>query len=277
MAGRKQRIVVPVASDEVRVRRSYFDCRHGQLHVRTAFSSSGGFDEHATVLCLHAAGLSSRVFRDFLPQMARDRSVYAPDLPGHGDSDPPAAPLSIGEYAEAIGDFLDQMRFRQVDVLGHQAGALVAAELAIVRPEAVRNLMLVSLPIGMSADASAPPLEPTKDGSHLAREWQRAVQSSGSSAPLPVVAEAFADWLYNGPNAAWLGEAARRYAASDRLPLVRQPAIVLRLRDEYWEATAHARSLLRGARVVELAEQGAALLRTAPEVVVRHAREFFTR
>jgi Tol biopolymer transport system component len=33
------------APNIVRTRRAYFDCRFGQLHVRTAFPTTGGFDE----------------------------------------------------------------------------------------------------------------------------------------------------------------------------------------------------------------------------------------
>ena len=35
------------------------------------------------------------------------------------------------ELAAAIGDFLDSMRFRQIDVLGYQQGSLIASELAM--------------------------------------------------------------------------------------------------------------------------------------------------
>ena len=47
----------------MRTRRAYFDCRFGQLHVRTAFPATGGFDEQVTLFCLHADQSSSRVFR----------------------------------------------------------------------------------------------------------------------------------------------------------------------------------------------------------------------
>src|ERR1700761_5563430 len=63
----------------VRTRRAYFDCRFGQLHVRTAFPTTGGFDEGVTLLCLHSREGSSRSFARFLPEIAADRSVYAPD------------------------------------------------------------------------------------------------------------------------------------------------------------------------------------------------------
>jgi pimeloyl-ACP methyl ester carboxylesterase len=128
------------------VRRGYFECRYGQLHVHNAIPPGGGFEEGTALLCLHPAGASGRAFRGVMSQLGRDRSVYAPDLPGSGESDGPAARASVVEIAAAIGDFLDSMRFRQIDLLGYQQGSLIAAELAIARPQQVRRVVLVGVP-----------------------------------------------------------------------------------------------------------------------------------
>jgi pimeloyl-ACP methyl ester carboxylesterase len=54
--------------------------------------------------------------------------------------------------AAAIGDFLDSMRFRQIDVLGYQHGSLIAAELAVARPQQVRRVVFVGLPPTMEGE-----------------------------------------------------------------------------------------------------------------------------
>ncbi|HMA00337.1 MAG TPA: alpha/beta hydrolase [Steroidobacteraceae bacterium] len=129
----------------VRTRRAYFDCRFGQLHVRTAFPATGGFDEGVTLFCLHPSELSSRTFRHFLPEIADVRSVYAPDFPGCGESD--AAPsMSFKDAAGAIADLAADLRLRQIDVLGFRFGAGVALELAASRSELVRRLVLAAAP-----------------------------------------------------------------------------------------------------------------------------------
>jgi pimeloyl-ACP methyl ester carboxylesterase len=126
----------------VRSRRAYFDCRYGQLHVRTAFPTTGGFDEKITLFCLHAGGSSGRQFGSFLPLAATQRSVYAPDLPGCGESDP--APTSgPAECAAAVADLATDLRLRQLDVLGFREGAAVAAALALARPDLVRRVVLI--------------------------------------------------------------------------------------------------------------------------------------
>lgn len=128
----------------VRTRRAYFDCRFGQLHVRTAFPATGGFDEQVTLFCLHADQSSSRAFARFLPEIADMRSVYAPDLPGLGESDP-SPTGSFAECAAAVSDLADDLRLRQIDLLGIHSGARTALELAAARPALVRRLVLAGV------------------------------------------------------------------------------------------------------------------------------------
>ncbi|MGC1727918.1 MAG: alpha/beta fold hydrolase [Steroidobacteraceae bacterium] len=141
---------------EPRVRRGYFECRYGQLHVHNAIPQGGGFEEGTALLCLHGAAATGRAFLRFLPHAGRDRSVYAPDLPGCGESDPPPPHPQLEDYAAALGDFLDSMRLRRLDVVGYRAGALLAAELTRLRTAQVRRLVLVSFPVGAAAAAQAP-------------------------------------------------------------------------------------------------------------------------
>src|SRR5262245_18494721 len=129
-----------------RLRRAYFECRHGQLHVHNAIPSGGGFDELTTLICLHASSGTGRAFLELSKLLGTSRSIYSPDTPGCGESDGPPGPLSVSGYALAIGDFLDSMRFRQVDLLGAHSGAAVAAELAITRQAQIRRVVMVGAP-----------------------------------------------------------------------------------------------------------------------------------
>src|SRR5262245_25312133 len=61
---------IPLAQPSVvHVRRSYADCRLGQLHVTTAYPSGGGFDERTPLLCIHQAAGSGRWFNPILKEM----------------------------------------------------------------------------------------------------------------------------------------------------------------------------------------------------------------
>jgi len=120
-----------------RLRRTYFDCRYGQLHVHQAIPPGGGFDEATALLCIPGAAGEGRFFQPLLGPLGADRSIYAPDLPGCGQSDAPTGPAGSEQSALALLDLLDSLRQRQVDVLTQAAGAEVAVAMAALRPGAL--------------------------------------------------------------------------------------------------------------------------------------------
>jgi pimeloyl-ACP methyl ester carboxylesterase len=225
-----------------RLRRAYFECRFGQLHVHNAIPAGGGFDELTTLVCLHASSGPGRAFVELSRILGMGRSIYSPDTPGCGESDSPSRQPTIAEYAAAIGDFIDAMRFRRVDLLGVHSGAAVAAELAIARPQVVRRVVMVGAPVldaderRSYRDLSAP------EGTPRGALWARA---------------AIIDW-----------------DADQRLPLLKQPLLVLRPHDNFWQAGGRVTRLLPGARVVDLPDQDRQLVEKAPELVARHVTAF---
>jgi pimeloyl-ACP methyl ester carboxylesterase len=138
---RAQRAVLPAPS-EPRVRRAYYDCRFGQLHVHYAIPAGGGFDEATPLLCIAGAPGSGRFFRPLLAPLGRDRCVYAPDLPGSGESDPAPAHSSVADLAAGLGDLIDSMLLRQIDILTHESGVAIALALAQQRPTQVARMVL---------------------------------------------------------------------------------------------------------------------------------------
>ncbi len=266
----------------VHLRRMYVDCRYGQLHVHTAFPSNGGFDERVPLVCVHASPLNARAFRRVIAELGQDRSVYAPDLPGHGESEPPEAPPSVAEYAAAVGDLLDTLRLREVDVLAHQTGSLVAAELALARPQQVRRVVLAALPVFDAKEREAfhlrPwPAVPREDGAHLLEEWRRLQRSRGPGVPAVRIGQLLGASLQAGDPAAWGMSAAADYPAGERLPLLRQSVLLLRPRDEYWDSSARAEALLHDVRRLDLPDHDAGLFDVGVPEVVRYVREFVDR
>lgn len=257
-------------------RRAYFECRYGQLHVRTAFPSTGGFDELTPLVCLHESPRSSAAFGAFLPAMATDRSVYACDTPGYGESDPlPTAP-SVADYAAAIGDFLDGLRLRETDVVGTGTGAAIAVELALARPEVIRRLVLAAPPLdaGAAGVVQAPP-PPSEDGSHLLGAWRQSRARRGADEPLEHFAAGFADELRPGARGVWGAMARRAWRAPERLALVRQPVLLLRTVDA--RAAGEAGALMSRAVQEDLPFPAAGLFDLAADPVAVRVRAFLDR
>jgi pimeloyl-ACP methyl ester carboxylesterase len=264
----------------VNLRRAYFECRYGQLHVRTSFPSTGGFDEHTPLVCLHEHPRSSRTFAALLPEIGTDRSVYACDMPGCGESDPPTAAPTIADYAGAIGDFLDALRLRETVVFGVGAGAAIAAELAIARPRGVRRLVLAAVPLATGAAPAVRepwPVPPVADGSHLLGEWRRSVAARGAGESLAALAAGFAEELRNGPTAGWGEAAVAAWAGAARLPLVTQKTLLLQPRDAAAGSVAPAARLLPAAVVEDLPDLGPGYLATAPGAIAACVRRFLDR
>lgn len=276
---RRLPIVMPAT---VHVRRTYAECRHGQLHVATAYPSGGGFDERTPLICIHPAGSSARFFEPLLPELGRDRSLYAVDLPGHGGSDAGENELSIADFAATISEFIDGLRLRTVDVLGCQLGALVAAELGLLKTQQVRRLVLASVPYYTSAERPSAeqlliPAMPVDDGSHLVKAWQRLQKSRGPQVTAEALTEDLADALRARRLSAAILNALVDYPTAKRLALLRQPGLLLRPKDEYWEHTSRAKNAYPQSVMEELPENGSGLFGAGGHRAIQLTRQFLDR
>ena len=129
-----------------RLRRAYYDCRYGQLHVHNAIPAGGGFDELTALVCVHDRAATGALFAPVLAGLGAERSIYAPDMPGYGQTDAAPAAAWADAGANAIADFLDSMRIRRFDLLASGDGAEVAALLLAQRSAAVRRYALLDPP-----------------------------------------------------------------------------------------------------------------------------------
>jgi pimeloyl-ACP methyl ester carboxylesterase len=224
-----------------RVRRGYFECRYGQLHLHTAMPSGGGFEEGTALLCIQDLEGSARIFANLLAIAGCDRSVYAPDLPGFGESDPPPGPVALADYALALGDFIDTMRLRTLAVLAVRGGVMLATELAVARPAQISSLMMLAVP----------PLDPAA---------RRAGQGGATDPAQP-------------QSQAWAGQAALTYPLRERLTKITQPLVLVRAQDEVEQTTARVAECVPAARIIDLMQPAAEILRT-PASLAKSVREF---
>lgn len=96
------------------------------------------------LLLLHGTGAATHSWRGLAPILARDFRVIAPDLPGHGFTDPlPRARLSLPGMAAAVDGLLRHIEARPALVAGHSAGAAILVRMCLDR--AVDPRLLVAL------------------------------------------------------------------------------------------------------------------------------------
>ncbi|WP_227487335.1 alpha/beta fold hydrolase [Nocardioides malaquae] len=96
------------------------------------------------LLLLHGLGCDHQTWDTVIDELARDHTVIAPDLLGHGASDKPRADYSLGGYANGMRDLLTVLGIERVTVVGHSFGGGVAMQFAYQFPERTERIVLVS-------------------------------------------------------------------------------------------------------------------------------------
>ncbi|MEY9962700.1 pimeloyl-ACP methyl ester carboxylesterase [Streptacidiphilus sp. MAP12-16] len=96
------------------------------------------------VLLIHGIGDSSATWAELIPGLARNHTVIAPDLLGHGASDKPRADYSVAAYANGMRDLLGVLNIERATLIGHSFGGGVAMQFAYQFPERTERLVLAS-------------------------------------------------------------------------------------------------------------------------------------
>ena len=89
------------------------------------------------VLLIHSGGFTSRQWRRLAELLAPRHRVIAPDLLGYGAERWPAGrPFHFRDDVALLAGLLDE----PAHIVGHSYGGLLALQLALARPEAVRRI-----------------------------------------------------------------------------------------------------------------------------------------
>jgi magnesium chelatase accessory protein len=121
------------------------------LHETSRFVESGDVRWHVqqlghgpALLLIHGTGASTHSWRQLAPLLATRWTVFAFDLPGHAFTrGMPPLGLSLEAMSNAAGALLRQMQLQPVLVIGHSAGAAIAARMVFDRqcvPRAIVSL-----------------------------------------------------------------------------------------------------------------------------------------
>lgn len=102
---------------------------------------TAGDASRPAVLLLHGTPNSARMFRDLMPALAQDCHVIAPDLPGHGESEP-LAPVSFAAMGQAVAELLAHLEVGPRFVYLHDWGTPVGLHIALQAPEQVLGLII---------------------------------------------------------------------------------------------------------------------------------------
>lgn len=100
--------------------------------------------EREPVIFIHGLSGCWQNWLEQLPRFARDRRVIGVDLPGFGQSEVPAEPISMSGYADVIDALMTELGIDSAQIVGNSMGGFIGAELAIRYPARVERLVLVA-------------------------------------------------------------------------------------------------------------------------------------
>jgi len=271
------------SGDDVLFRKQYIDGTFGQVHVLMS-EHAGVKPSHTPVLCLAPNPMTGRYYRLFMQELGRDRKVIAPDYPGLGQSDPPPEAQNMAGYANAMATVLDSLGYGEdghgkVDVCGYHTGAMVAIELAILRPDLVRKLILAGIPY-YDAEARTEQYEKNvvakileDDFDSLRGTWEFAVTTREDGVAIERGYDNFVDILMQRHRSHWAYHAVFSYAAEDRAPRVSQPVLILNTHGSLENETRALAPYFKNAVLVEIPDLHHGVFDVGAQLLSEHVRD----
>jgi 4,5:9,10-diseco-3-hydroxy-5,9,17-trioxoandrosta-1(10),2-diene-4-oate hydrolase len=95
------------------------------------------------LVVIHGGGGDARTWLDNMEVLAGRYTVYAPDLPGYGGSEPLDGKYYIPELANFIKRFVECLGLEKFYLMGHSLGGGIALHVALNFPEKIKKLVLI--------------------------------------------------------------------------------------------------------------------------------------
>lgn len=111
----------------------------GDLTMKIAEAGSG-----PAVLLIHGLGWDHSLWNPTIEQFAPRHRMIAADTRGHGGTGKPAGPYDMAMFAKDYSALADAIGLKRVCVVGLSQGGMVAQKLALLRPDLVSALVLIS-------------------------------------------------------------------------------------------------------------------------------------
>ena len=118
------------------VKRDYVDINGMNVHYAMA-------GDGPPVVLLHGLGASHLTWQENIEALAEKFTVYAMDIPGHGDSVKEGVTYTIDASVSFTFGFLDAMGLESAALVGNSMGGLIALKSALAASDRVSHLCLI--------------------------------------------------------------------------------------------------------------------------------------
>lgn len=100
-----------------------------------------------TLVLIHGFGDTSHMWIPLFQELGKDFTIIAPDMRGLGDSSRPATGYDKKTIAKDIHELVKSLGYKQINLVGHDIGLMVAYAYAAQYPNEVEKLALLEAPI----------------------------------------------------------------------------------------------------------------------------------
>lgn len=118
-----------------------------RLHVRDIDIYYEIAGEGEPLLFIHGFRSSMQMWRKQLPVFSSHYKVVTFDLRGHGKSDKPLKPYSIGVFAADTAGLMKALGLPAAHVVGFSMGGMIGIQLCLEAPQSVKSLVVVNSPL----------------------------------------------------------------------------------------------------------------------------------
>ena len=109
------------------------------MEIKLHYQEKG---EGEPFILLHGNGEDGSYFGYQMEYFSRQYRMIAVDTRGHGKSPRGTAPFAIGQFADDLKDFMDELDISKAVILGFSDGANIAMKFVLKYPERVKALIL---------------------------------------------------------------------------------------------------------------------------------------
>ncbi len=96
------------------------------------------------LVVIHGGGGDARSWWKNISELSEKYTVYAPDLPGYGGSQPLAGDYYVHELSTFLGSFASNLGLEKFNLVGHSLGGGIALDYTLKSPQKIKKLVLVS-------------------------------------------------------------------------------------------------------------------------------------
>ena len=97
-----------------------------------------------TLVLIHGVGMQASAWYPQIDDLSSEFRVISVDMPGHGQSDALDASAGLPQFVEWATSFIEALDAGPVNLAGHSMGSLIAAGVAVTRPDLVKRVAILN-------------------------------------------------------------------------------------------------------------------------------------